>query len=314
MRWKSRALAAVLVLLAAANSKAEVLVSFDYSTDTTDFFSDGSPERATLEAAGSFYQSILDDDLLGITPGGVNYWSAEFTHPATGNPLYSVPGLVVPANTLTVFVGARDLGGNVLGQAGPGGWLGGGTQDWINLLWGRGEGDGFQGSVAGSAAYEFGPWGGAMAIDIDSNWNLDHVTEPTTGEADLYSVILHELGHIFGLGTAHSWDNLIVAGEFTGIRSVAEFGNNVPLHTDDVHWAEGTPSNIFPAGASQEAAMDPTILLGTRKLFTDLDVAALDDIGWDAAAVPEPSSIVLLSSAAIVFFAGAARRRRKQKP
>lgn len=313
MGWKSRALAAVLVLLASANSKAEVFVSFDYSTDTTDFFSDGSRERATLEAAGSFFESILDDDLLGITPGGVNSWSARFTHPATGN-RYSVPGLVVPADTLTIFVGARNLGGNILGQAGPGGWSGGGTSDWRNILWGRGEGDGTQSAVNGSAAYEFGPWGGAMAIDIDSNWNLDHATEPTTGEADLYSVILHELGNVFGLGMADSWDNLIVAGEFTGIRSVAEFGGNVPLHTDDVRWAEWTASNIFPAGASQEAAMDPTILLGTRKLFTDLDVAALDDIGWDAAVVPEPSSIVLLSSAAIVFYAGAARRRRKQKP
>jgi len=72
-------------------------------------------------------------------------------------------------------------------------------------------------------------------------------------------------------------------------------------------------SNVFPAGASQEAAMDPTLAPGTRKLFTDLDVAALDDIGWDAAQVPEPSSIVMIFSAAIVFCVGAVRRRRKQK-
>ena len=82
----------------------------------------------------------------------------------------------------------------------------------------------------------------------------------------------------------------------------------------NAHWADGTPSNVFPGGAPQEAAMDPDISSGNRKVFTDLDVAALDDIGWDAAAVPEPSSMILLSSAAITFFAFAVRRRRKQKP
>ena len=43
------------------------------------------------------------------------------------------------------------------------------------------------------------------------------------------------------------------------------------------HWVEGT----FSSG--QEAAMDPTIGSGRRKLLTRLDLAALDDIGWEIA-------------------------------
>ena len=34
--------------------------------------------------------------------------------------------------------------------------------------------------------------------------------------------------------------------------------------------------------------MDPTLLVGSRKTFTPLDVAALDDIGWDVQLPPTP--------------------------
>jgi hypothetical protein len=37
-------------------------------------------------------------------------------------------------------------------------------------------------------------------------------------------------------------------------------------------------------GTSQEAAMDPVNRRGVRKHYTDLDIAALTDIGWEWAA------------------------------
>lgn len=75
---------------------------------------------------------------------------------------------------------------------------------------------------------------------------------------------------------------------------------------DLAHWAEGTTS--FVAGLPQEAAMDPTITTGTRKAFTDLDFAAMKDIGWEVTPVPEPGTwAMLFAGLGLVGFA--ARRR-----
>ncbi len=110
---------------------------------------------------------------------------------------------------------------------------------------------------------------------------------------DLYSVLLHEIGHVLGIGTADSWNNLVSGGLFTGAASVASYGGSVPLNPTGDHWAEGTKSTVYGTATSQEAAMDPTLTVGTRKLFTNLDVAGLQDVGWQIVAVPEPSSLGL---------------------
>ena len=51
-------------------------------------------------------------------------------------------------------------------------------------------------------------------------------------------------------------------------------------------------------GSSREAAMGPNITAGQRNYFTDLDFAALKDIGWEVspAPVPVPGALVLLFS------------------
>jgi hypothetical protein len=46
------------------------------------------------------------------------------------------------------------------------------------------------------------------------------------------------------------------------------------LAPDHSHWANGTNDN------GRETAMDPSLASGTRKLLTQLDLAALTDIGW----------------------------------
>ena len=40
--------------------------------------------------------------------------------------------------------------------------------------------------------------------------------------------------------------------------------------------------------------MDPTITAGVRKNFTDLDFAAMQDIGWQVTPVPEASSWAMM--------------------
>jgi hypothetical protein len=67
----------------------------------------------------------------------------------------------------------------------------------------------------------------------------------------------------------------------------------VPLasSTDRAHWKNGTPSKVYGSSKSQEAAMDPSLTKGTRKSITDLDAAALADLGWELVPLPPPPMV-----------------------
>ncbi|TXT36450.1 MAG: hypothetical protein FD138_972 [Planctomycetota bacterium] len=229
-----------------------VTFQFDYSRDANHFFDDTS-RRQILELAGKALGNRLDDQLLAITPSGGNTWSLTTTNPSTGGQL-KLSNPSIPQNTLLVFVGSQNI--DLLGSGGPGGYSSSGSQAWLNLVAARG-----QTGMLNNPVTDFGTWGGSVTFDNDANWYFGH------------SVALHELGHVLGIGTAGSWDKQVSGGFFTGLHATTEFGGNVPL-SGDSHFQEGTKNG------GQEVAMDPTLLVGTRKLFTDLDFAALTDVGW----------------------------------
>lgn len=265
-----------------------VTIDFDYSLDTNKFFIDNPTARATLERAGAFYSDILTDTLSGITPGGGNTWDIRFTHPTTGlapyDPVFNPTGWhinnpTIPADTLVVYVGGRNLSGTALGEAAAGGWGGSGSNAWFDTLHNRSQ----VGTTTGAAANEFAPWGGTLTLDSTNNWNDDWKTFPLVGQNDLYSVILHELAHVLGIGTADSWYSQVAGNTFTGPAATAVYGGNPPLQSGGGHWSPNTTSHIYLTPSPQEAALDPDILLGERKLPTDLDIAGLDDLGWTIA-------------------------------
>ncbi len=274
-------------MLVSCEPAGAITIRFDMSTDTTDFFGDGNPSgqaagalaAAALNEAGRFFKDLLADDLEAISPQGNKRWTAIYNHPSTGNSVQSF-NLDIPADTIHVFVGARDLGGNVLGTAGPGGhsvFFGGSA--WKATIRDRGEG-----TTQGEGATDFGPWGGSLAMDIDSIWHYDHTTLPSFGRNDFLTVLTHELGHILGIGTADSWDNQVDDDDtFIGPMALNKHGGPVPLDaaSANAHFASGTTSTVYPHGTAQEVAMDPDIRVGSRKEFTLLDVAALDDVGWE---------------------------------
>ncbi len=293
---------AVTAAITAPSAGAFTLL-FDYSHDTG-FFGVGTDARNRLEDAGAFFEGLIGDDLNAITPSGGDSWMTSYSDPATGGPGFQF-NPSIPADTLVVYVGARDLGGSTLGEAGPGGWSGGGSPAWQENIRQRGE----AGSTQSPGATDFAPWGGSLAMDSDTNWDysLDGSTlDPT--ESHFYSVLIHEIGHILGYGTAASWtDQINGSNEFTGSASVASFGGDIPLQTGGGHWLNGTTSTVYGGSTSQEAAMDPSITIGTRKEFTDLDVAGLQDIGWEI--IPEPGSGALALLGLMLF---ATRRARSQ--
>lgn len=291
--------------LASADLSA-IVFQFDYTYDTQNFFSGPNEgRRAYLEAAALVFEPVLIDSLTAINPTGPNTYTQSFLHPGTGGTA-TATDVFVAADTVLVYAGGQALAGNTLGQGGPGGFSASGFSSFFSTL-ARG-----QGTVSGETATDFGRWGGSITFDNDRSWYFDDdvsTMESTGGLPDFYSVAVHELAHLLGFGTADSWDNLVDGSNFfQGSVSVAIAQGAVSVNNTG-HWAEGTMSEtIF--GNAQEAAMDPTILQGTRKYFTLLDYAGLDDLGWELnwALIPEPRSTGLLAGLAVL---GLAWRRRQ---
>ena len=290
-RSKSMKKTMIAVLCGSLSQQAAAInIEFDYSFDSNNFFNTQA-RKDVLSAAGSFFTDIIQDDLTAINSGGVNNFDAIFSNPGSGAS-ETISGFSVAADTLTVFAGGRSLTGSTLGVGGPGGFSVSGTGSFVNNAVSRGE----TGDTLGATATDFSPWGGAISFNTTSSWYFDPDVS-TDGDVinnDFYSVALHEIGHLLGLGTAHSWDNLVSGTDFTGTASVGVFGGDVPLAGGLAHWLDGTTSLLD--GVLQEAAMDPSILTGTRKEFTDLDVAALSDVGWEVVAVPVPAAVWLFGT------------------
>jgi len=291
------------LLSAGARDAAALTVTLDFSFDSAGFFDDPDARAAMAAAAGLF--EGFADSLDAISPGGLDTWDALFSDPGTGT-LLSLTDLSVAADEVIVFAGARDLPGSALGQGGPGGFSVTGTQEFVDTVVGRG-----QAGALASPATDFGPWGGSVAFDSGTAWHFG--LDPMgldAGEFDFLSVAVHELAHLFGFGTSAVWDAFVSGQSFTGPAAAAEHGGAVPLASDLAHFANGTTSD------GQEAAMDPSIAPGTRKLPTALDVAVFEDLGWQnatalesAVAVPEAERGLLVAGA-LLLLAGILSTRR----
>jgi Ca2+-binding RTX toxin-like protein len=243
-----------------------ISIQFDYSQDANQFFDDPA-RREILELAAQSLSSRFGDHLDAITPTGSNTWSLSVTNPS-GASSFSLTDVTIPEDTLIVFVGARMM--SSLGIGGPGAFAASGSSEWLDQVESRG-----QSGVLSSPSTDFATWGGSITFDLDANWYFG-TSEAGLGsdQHDFLSVAMHELGHVLGIGTADSWDRFVSGDFFVGPNCVAEHGGNVPL-SGDAHFAEGLQD------AHQEVAMDPSLLEGTRKLFTELDFAALADVGWE---------------------------------
>ncbi|MCB1896104.1 MAG: matrixin family metalloprotease [Zoogloeaceae bacterium] len=296
---------AVGAALALASASAHAItIDFDYS------FDDGasrlsSGQRAILDFVADEFGRRIGDSLDAAFYSSINFFDPGAGSVGASLPRVSLANQAIAADSLRIYVGISELdgfGASTVGISGPGG-ASGSTLD-------RGE--------SGVGTTDFAPWGGSIAFDSSTNWYVDD--DPATLESfsgvDFYSIAVHELGHVLGVGTSGSWFAQIGAGGFEGSASVAAYSDalgspqaSVPLDSGDGHWAEGTQS--FTDGVLNEASLDPSIRSGRRKAYTDLDWAALSDVGWEvapASAVPENSSFAMMLAGLGVL--GASSRRR----
>jgi hypothetical protein len=255
-----------------------ITIQIDYRFDSLGFFNDPA-RRIILQTAADTIAARLNDSLTAIVPAGADTWSASFSEPDNGS-LASLPNLLLPADTILLFVGARNLpSGGELGEGGSGGFNVSGDQSWVANVVARG-----QAGALGpdNEKTDFSSWGGSIAFDSTANWyfGLD-VAGLSGAQNDFLSVAQHEIGHTLGIGTAPSWQNLVSGGLFTGAAARAQYGADVPTDGSGgaaAHWANNTRDR--GTAGLPHASMDPVLTQGTRATFSPLDFAALQDLGW----------------------------------
>jgi hypothetical protein len=287
-----------VVALPASRARA-VEIQFDYSRDATGFFSGPANEvrRQRLEQAALAFKPFTDQ-LRAIIPSGSNHFSGTFANPVTGDDDYAV-GLNVPANTMVIFVGARDWGDSRPAYGQFGGFIASGDPSFVQDAVTRG-----QAGVDGYAT-DFARWGGYISFDETRVWNFGDGL-PAADETDFLSAATREIAHVLGFGTSPSWINQSTGeypfpgfpkDRFIGPASTAVYGQSfVPL---DFYgdWQQGLQSG------GHEVLMDATLVPGTRKSMTPLDYAGMSDVGWQ---IPEPST---LGGLAVLALAVGRRRR-----
>ena len=294
-----------------ATSKG-ITVFVDYTHDDTNFFAAGSAERQVFEAAATAVGDLFIDELAAIEPdssysppGSIgfpapgNSWQASFTDPSNTTVTLTEDFLTVPEDTLIVFAGADDFSGPQLGFGGIGDHQEFGSNAFRADVANRGE--------PGQAS----TWGGFVSVDSQGTaWNtsIDGSTL-APGEFHLYSVLLHELAHVLGFGTHDVFRDQTSNDEFTGPIAMAEFGGPVPLEPlDNEHFGPGLVSTVYATDTAQEPSLSAQLNPAEVRLLTDLDVALLQDLGWEPAPVPEPNSALLVAAAA-----GALTLRRRPR-
>ena len=239
-----------------------------------------------------FYGDLIQDNLLSINPAefpGNPTFSGVIFAPATGNVIF-VENLVVPEDTIIVFVGSRVFSGNTAGRGGVGGASFSNTPGWEKRVLGRGQPGAEFSSDQANRRTDMGLWGGQIAFDDDTDWNFS--LEENQDGVEFLNVALHEMAHVLGIGAADPWRNLIEDRTFTGPNVIASFGS-APA-ADAGHFLTTTRSPLYgafgaPHGLPRRALMFP---VGSDNgsnfdVVTDLDLSALVDIGWEVT-IPAP--------------------------
>jgi len=156
-------------------------------------------------------------------------------------------------------------------------------------------------------------WEGEITFNDATNWYFG--TSESFSGYDVFSVALHELGHVLGFGLVDTWEKWVDGSYFTGVNAMNAYGGPVPLFYSDHnglydHWVDGTMSALPVTGTLQLSVFNPSISSGERRYLTELDLAGLRDIGWDVSVIPEPETLYMLLAGLGIVGLVARRHRR----
>jgi hypothetical protein len=175
----------------------------------------------------------------------------------------------------------------------------------------------------------FGAQDALIEFNSDFAFDFDPSNGISAGTMDFESVAAHEIGHALGFVSAVDNVDFLVANSQTAAlnlysldlfrfaqanvpNTTAEFTTNprnlmpgLPAFFSDSNVSHGFSTGVFTGDARQAShwkdsttpigMMDPTLAPGQSFSISKADLRALDLIGWDTTAVPEPGSILLLS-------------------
>lgn len=335
----------------AVQTQGDLYVTLNYDFDqeltnesnevTNAVFFDTQFKKDLMQYAASTIVNRFGDDLTGIDPSGSNTWSQLFYNYNTGL-TEEIEDATVDANEFYVYATSfTNQNTSTLGTGGPGGYGVNGTETFVENMISRGETGIYD--IDDENQTDVAPWGGSInfnniptkvdnegtLIPIDWYFGLES-PDPLTNKTDFLSVAMHEMMHLFGFGTATTWDNQrvldititdedaqtgTVTGVFTGnATNTYLYGTNyvtngtyVQLSANDYSQADADANPVLQAYPGhladkkdtdppiRETAMSPSLAASTRKLPTALDYYVLDDLGWD---LLEESSVALNSTIA----------------
>jgi hypothetical protein len=206
---------------------------------------------------------------------------------------------------------------------------------------------------ANAKAMGFAVGGGSDAtITFNStvSFDFDNSNGVSPGTIDFQTIAAHEIGHALGFDSAvdvvdgSTTGSILpdtldlfrfhnVAGQFpTSAAQFSTFARDMTPGNDDVfsdaalrlqlstgqsqgdgrgasHWKDDALTGTYIG------IMDPSVLAGTTESITAADLRALELIGWDAVAVPEPPSFALAGSvAAVLAYYGRRQRTFRTNP
>lgn len=281
----------------------------------------GQQARAALQAAASRFSDIittslgavdLNDDNLDarigfIHPGTGASWDVSGAVSSSTDALAQVPNgsaakeyrgpWSIDTDEWILYAGAHSIGSAGFGGTGTG----------LNFTTIFSDGDSVlnRGFRSTGSVNNLPVWGGAITFDNDGDrtWHFDHRTVAPLSSLDFYSIALHEIGHVLGLSTNWlEWPDSNNA--YTGTEALTAYNadNDTSLSTlnlesaNDAHFQDGAyDSSIFSSASPnligtvgldspQDLLMEPIANFTSsirRFELTNVDVAALRDIGWE---------------------------------